>query len=71
MATATIDPELLTTTEAAKLCGIGSRTLWRWSHSGRAPRPVKLSGRCVRYKRADVLKWIADGCPRIDERAGR
>jgi predicted DNA-binding transcriptional regulator AlpA len=67
-----IIPELLTTVEAAKLCGIGERTLWRWSRSGLAPRPVKIGfGRraAVRYRRSEYLDWIAGGCKRCDGRA--
>lgn len=69
--TPTITPELLTSRQAAKLCGIGERTLWRWSRSGIAPAPVKIGGSAVRYRRDDYLAWIADGCPRCDGRAGR
>jgi predicted DNA-binding transcriptional regulator AlpA len=64
-----ITPELLTTAQAAKLLGIGTRTLWRWSRSGICPSPVKI-GRglraAVRYRRAELLQWIADGCPRVE-----
>lgn len=38
---------LLTTKEAASLCGIGVRTLWRWSRSGIAPAPIKIGGSVV------------------------
>jgi predicted DNA-binding transcriptional regulator AlpA len=62
-------PALLTLQEAAKLCSVGQRTLWRWSRSGIAPRPVKL-GRgtraATRYRRDEILRWIDAGCPRID-----
>lgn len=58
-------PELLTTAQAAKLCGIGERTLWRYSHSGRAPAPVRI-GSAVRYRRAELMEWIGNGCPAID-----
>jgi excisionase family DNA binding protein len=61
----TIVPELLTTAQAARLLGIGERTLWRHSRSGTAPAPVTIGG-TVRYQRAKLLAWIADGCPRID-----
>jgi excisionase family DNA binding protein len=63
----TILPELLTTREAAKLLGIGERTLWRHSRSGAAPAPVAIGG-AVRYRRSEILDWIAAGCPRIDGR---
>ncbi len=61
----TIIPELLTTAQAAKLCGLGERTFWRHSRSGVAPAPVRI-GVASRYRRSELLAWIADGCPRID-----
>lgn len=57
-------PELLTTRQAAELLGIGERTLWRYSNSGRAPAPIRV-GSAVRYRRAELLEWIAAGCPVI------
>lgn len=67
-----ITPELLTTKQAAELVNVGERTLWRWSRSGLCPRPVKIgAGKqgAVRFRRSDLLKWIQDGCPRVDGRA--
>jgi excisionase family DNA binding protein len=57
--------ELLTTREAARLCGLGERTFWRHTHSGVAPAPVRIGG-SARYRRADLLRWIEAGCPRCD-----
>ncbi|MGO9110363.1 MAG: helix-turn-helix transcriptional regulator [Thermoguttaceae bacterium] len=62
----TIVSELLTTAQAARLCGIGERTFWRHSRSGAAPAAVKIGG-TVRYRRSELLSWIAAGCPRCDE----
>jgi excisionase family DNA binding protein len=59
----TIIPELLTTAQAARLLGIGERTLWRHSRSGAAPAPVTIGG-SVRYRRAELLAWVDAGCPR-------
>jgi predicted DNA-binding transcriptional regulator AlpA len=61
----TILPELLTAKQAAALCSMGERTFWRHAHSGLAPAPVKIGG-SARYRRADLLAWIAAGCPRCD-----
>ncbi len=64
-----IVPELLTTAEAARLVNVGERTLWRWSRSGIAPRPIKIgAGKtgAVRYRRSEYLAWISAGCPRVD-----
>lgn len=69
-----IQPELLTTRQAAELCGCGERTLWSWSRSGIAPAPVKIGcglRPAVRFKRGELLRWIESGCPRVDGRAAR
>jgi excisionase family DNA binding protein len=66
----TVAPELLTTAQAAKLCGLGERTFWRHAHSGAAPAPVRIGG-STRYRRSELLVWIASGCPRCDGGQGR
>jgi len=60
-----IVPELLTSRQAAELCGIGERTLWRWSRSGIAPAPVRLAGRTIRFRRDELRAWTKAGCPRM------
>lgn len=68
-----ITPELLTTAQASELLQCGTRTLWRWSRSGICPAPIKI-GRglraAVRYRRAELVQWINDGCPRADGKGG-
>lgn len=66
--TPSIVPELLTTKQAAALCGIGTRTLWHWSRSGIAPAPIKIGGSAVRFKRSEYLDWIDGACKRVDGR---
>ena len=64
-------PELLTTKQAAALVGCGERTFWAWSRSGLAPAPLKIGlglRPAVRYRRTDIMAWIAAGCPRVDGR---
>lgn len=51
---------LLTEREAASFLNFSSRTLQAWRQNGRGPFFVKVSKRCVRYKRADLLAWIDD-----------
>ena len=63
-------PALLTTRQAAELCGISERSWWRWSRTGVAPPPVKIGpGKhgAVRYRRDELLAWISAGCPRVEE----
>jgi predicted DNA-binding transcriptional regulator AlpA len=65
-----IVPELLTTRQAARLCGVGERTWWRWSRSGIAPKPLKIGDNkqgAVRYSRRAIIEWLEAGCPRVDE----
>lgn len=63
-----IETELLTTREAATLAGVGERTWWRWTRSGLAPAPLKIGigpRAAVRFRRAELLEWIAAGCPEV------
>lgn len=53
--------ELLDVGAVAGLLGCSKRTVYRLSDGGRMPRPVKL-GQLVRWRRAEVLAWIAGGC---------
>lgn len=62
--------ELLTTKQAAALCGFSPRTLMRWSRAGAAPNPIRLgygTRATIRYRRADLTAWINEGCPQTEE----
>ena len=56
-------------TLAAELC-ISVKTIRRMAQCGRMPAPIKLMGR-VLFRRADIEKWVSDGCPRCDRRHSR
>ncbi len=61
-------PLLLSSRQAAALAGIPERSWWRFTHSGRAPKPIKLTpGKqgLVRFRRDEVEAWVAAGCPRV------
>ena len=47
---------------AARFLALSDRRLQGLRYEGGGPRFVRLSGRCVRYRRADLLKW-AQGRP--------
>jgi excisionase family DNA binding protein len=68
--TTTTVPELLTVEQAAAMAGVGKRSWWRFSSSGKAPAPVRI-GRSVRWRRAEIAEWIAAGCPRVRREVGR
>ena len=57
------DPEywfaLIDEKEAASFLGLTDRTLQKYRQQGGGPEFVKVSGRCVRYRRID-LKALAD-----------
>lgn len=53
---------LLTVKDLAALLNVGKRTIWKWRDGHRLPSPIKV-GRVVRWRRADIESWIADGCP--------
>lgn len=60
------DPQdaLLDAREVAAMIAVNPRTVPRLSRAGRLPPPVTTSPRFVRWRRSDVERWIADGCPR-------
>lgn len=56
-------PALLTTPQCANLLGLSTSSLHRLRSSGGiGPLPIKL-GSAVRWPRAQILDWIAKGCP--------
>ncbi len=55
---------LLDVRGVAQLCCCSTRTVYRLADAGRLPRPVKL-GALVRWRRAEIDDWLADGCPPI------
>ncbi len=66
----TTTPELLTVEQAAAMAGVGKRSWWRFSSSGRAPAPVRI-GRCRRWVRSELVAWIEARCPRVRRDVGR
>ena len=49
--------EFLTTEQLAELLQVPTQTVRAWRHGGTGPKGVRL-GRHVRYRRADVDRWI-------------
>lgn len=66
METRKIEAELLDVRAAAALLSVSVRSVWRLKDSGRMPLPLKVGG-AVRWRRADLLSWIENGC--LDMRA--
>jgi predicted DNA-binding transcriptional regulator AlpA len=53
-----ICPELLTAREAARLVGLSLRGFHY--HRDRLPPPIPLSEKIIRWRRSDLLAWIAN-----------
>jgi len=62
--------QLLDVQAVAEMLGCSTRHVYRLSDSGRMPAPVKL-GALVRWDRAALADWIAQGCPSAQKGAGR
>lgn len=58
---------LLTPDEAAALLKVSVRTLWRMRSAGEVPEPVRLRN-SVRWRKTDLARWLATGCPSRDSR---
>ena len=55
------DPDaLLTEQQASALLGVTIRALQKWRVTGSGPPFVRISSRCIRYRRRDVVDWIAE-----------
>jgi len=54
---------LIDTRTAAHLLNVSSRTLCRLLDIKAIPEPVRLGGRLIRWRVAELLEWIEAGCP--------
>lgn len=59
-----VRPELIGVDTFAELLGVSTRHIRRLVDGGKCPAPLRL-GKCVRFSRVAVERWIADGCPRV------
>ena len=50
--------QLLRQEEAAALLNVTPRCLENWRHRGEGPKFVRISGRCIRYMRRNLLEFI-------------
>ena len=53
-----LDPDALASEQlAAGFLGVTPRALQKWRMTGDGPRYVRISSRCVRYRRRDLVEW--------------
>jgi len=43
---------------AGKLIGVVDHTMRKWRQLGIGPEYIRISARCVRYRRSDILRWL-------------
>jgi excisionase family DNA binding protein len=65
----TLTAALLDVRAVAQLLDCSPRHVYRLADAGRMPPPVRL-GALVRWRRQELLDWLAAGCPAV-RRAGR
>jgi hypothetical protein len=53
--------EILTGGEVQKLCKVGRGAVANWRKNGKL-QAIKISPRCYRYKKLDVLALLNGGC---------
>jgi excisionase family DNA binding protein len=53
---------LLSADQLAHELSVSTRTISRLASSGKLPKPLRL-GRSVRWRRDEVVSWLAAGCP--------
>ena len=51
--------DLLSTSDLAEWLGVSTQWLEIGRSRGHGPKFIKLSPKCVRYRRADVLVWLS------------
>jgi excisionase family DNA binding protein len=61
----TFRQDLLTVREVAQRLALGTRTVWKWSRSGQLPAPVRLGNRTVRWRAAEIERFVEEMQPRF------
>lgn len=44
--------------QAAAFLGVSPRALQKWRVTGRGPKFLRLSARCIRYSQAELDRWV-------------
>ena len=54
-------PPVMDVDAVGAMLGCSGRHVYRMADAGKLPRPLRI-GALVRWRRADIEAWIADGC---------
>ena len=50
--------QLNTVRQIAAAFGVTPKTIWKWTASGKFPKPIKLSAGSTRWRAEDVTAWM-------------
>lgn len=54
------DPNsILRPSELVEMLSISKATLWRWEQTDQIPPRIKLAGRAVGWRYADIVEWLS------------
>lgn len=54
---------LIDTKTMAKLLSVSTRTIMRLDDENAIPQPVRIGGKFIRWRLAELLAWMDGGCP--------
>jgi predicted DNA-binding transcriptional regulator AlpA len=63
-------PLLINVDDLADILGISVRSVWRLHSANELPKPVNLRS-SIRWRLADIQKWVDAGCPPQDNGRSR
>lgn len=49
---------LLPLDDVKKITGLGTTTIYRYMKNGKFPKSKKMSRRCVRWRRDEIIEWL-------------
>ena len=52
--------QLVRQEQAAALLSVSPRCMENWRHRGEGPKFVRVSGRCIRYRKSDLTLFIEE-----------
>lgn len=58
-----LSSQLLSTAQVSSLLNLRAATLKKWRVLGTGPKYIRVGRRAIRYRLADVKRFIADGSP--------
>jgi len=57
---------LLNVRQLAELLAVSTGTLYHWLSQRRGPPCIRLSSRCVRWRKSDVTAWLSEQVEKSD-----